>query len=242
MAPTVVRRGWWRFLLPLAAALLFEFTPLDLRLQDRFYTNGRWWVDGAEPVGRAFFYTGPKVALIAVAITLVALVCGPVRWRAALAARGWRLERKYLLLALAGAALVPITVGQLKKTSGVFCPSELLRYGATAPCLRPFSRELCVDNTPRGHCWPAGHASGGFALLALAPLAVSARRRALMVGLALGAGWSMGLYQVFKGAHFLSHTFVTWFIAEIFACIAGAVTAWMAAGSGRRVFGPGNLG
>lgn len=242
MQPTVARGGWWRLLLPLAAAALLEYTLLDLRLQDCFRFAGRWWVDGSEPMGRALFYTGPKAALIVLAVALLALAFGPGYWRARLAARGWRAGRKYLLVALAGAALVPLTVGQLKKTSGVFCPSELLRYGGTALRVRPFSREFCADGASHGHCWPAGHASGGFALLALAPLAISARRRALLVGVALGAGWSMGLYQVFKGAHFLSHTFVTWFIAEVFAYATGMVLAWTLIGASRRTLSPGNLG
>lgn len=79
--------------------------------------------------------------------------------------------------------------------------------------------ERC-NSAAQGHCWPAGHASGGFALLAFRLLAGDPQRRRLVTGLALGAGWWMGGYQMLKGAHFISHTLVTLSLSVAIAAIA----------------------
>ena len=67
--------------------------------------------------------------------------------------------------------------------------------------------------SPRGGCFPAGHASGGFALLGLIAVRSSRRWRNGVIALGLGLGWWMGLYQMLKGAHYPSHTTTTMLIA-----------------------------
>lgn len=216
---TGLDRTLWPAVLALAGALaLFEFTNIDLALQDRFYdfAQHRWIVDGNEPVGRAIFYNLPKLGVILTGVTLLVLALGPARWRERL-----RLERRALWVAVATIATVPALAGLGKNFSNVFCPSEIRRYGGHVPYVK-----LCgsypADDRPaqRGHCFPAGHASGGFALLALAWLRPT--RRARIVGLSLGfgvGGW-MGTYQMLKGAHYLSHTVTTMLVAWI------VVLAW----------------
>jgi hypothetical protein len=56
------RTGWPVFALLVATFLLFEFTSLDLQVQDLFYdfTSKTWWIDPKSPVPRAFFITAPK--------------------------------------------------------------------------------------------------------------------------------------------------------------------------------------
>ncbi|MES1168380.1 MAG: hypothetical protein ABUL61_04340, partial [Oleiharenicola lentus] len=57
--PAGLDRTLWPALLGLAGALgVFEFTGLDLALQDRLYdfSNRRWLVDAADPLGRLVFY------------------------------------------------------------------------------------------------------------------------------------------------------------------------------------------
>ncbi|MDR2512737.1 MAG: phosphatase PAP2 family protein, partial [Puniceicoccales bacterium] len=63
--------------------------------------------------------------------------------------------------------------------------------------------------------FPAAHASGGFALMALAMLARNRRNQILLVTLGITLGWAMGFYQMLRGAHYLSHTLVTWCIAAL---------------------------
>lgn len=203
------------------AAGAFEYTRLDILLQDQFFdfANRAWIVDGRSPWGRLIFYNAPKVLIGTIAVALLGAIVGPDAWRRALSRAGWKASRVQLVVALIVAALVPISVGELKRTSGVFCPSELTRYGGTAPYRRPFSLEVCTV-PERGHCWPAGHASGGFALIGLSVLTDEPRARRLVVLGAMGLGWAMGLYQMLKGAHFMSHTLFTLLLATVAATVA----------------------
>lgn len=208
------------------AACVFEFTPLDLWLQDRFFdaATASWVIDGKSAVLRLLFYSGPKVLLGAVALSLLAAILGPESWRRRVADAGWNASRASLMVALASAALTPVIVGALKGTSGVFCPSELVRYGGTAPYRRPYSTEIC-EVPDKGHCWPAGHASGGFALLGLLAMAETSERRRMVIVGAVFTGSAMALYQMLKGAHFMSHTLVTAGLAILVAALGEVALA-----------------
>ena len=136
-----LERTLWPTVGLLAATLvLYEFTPLDLRLQDLLYdfTNRRWLVDARDPVWRVLFYTGPKQVIVVFGLALLALALGP-----SLTAIG-------------------------KEYSNVFCPSEIRRYGGDVRYVK-LCEPFPADDRParRGHCFPAGHCSGGFALLGL---------------------------------------------------------------------------
>jgi len=191
--------------------LLFEFTPLDLWVQDFFYDFSArvWLVDAKAPLPRLLFYTGPKVLIIALAVALLVLSVGPARWRARFGtAPGVR--RVDLWIVIATLASAPGLVAVSKATTNVFCPSEIRRYGGEVAYVRVL--ETCApDDRPlrRGRCFPAGHASGGFALLSLAGLARSRRGQLLGASIGVAVGSAMGGYQMLKGAHYLSHTVVT---------------------------------
>lgn len=211
--------GWDRTLWPavalLAAAVaLFELTDLDLAVQDRFYDFGdrRWIVDAEGPVGRALFYHGPKVAVIfPVALGLLALALGPARWRERL-----RFARRDLWVAFLALGLTAAIAGAGKKYTNAFCPSEVRRYGGDVPYVK-VCEPYPADDTParQGHCFPAGHASGGFGLLGLMWLRRTRKGKWAGAALGLGLGWWMGGYQMLKGAHYLSHTVVTMLVAWI---------------------------
>lgn len=212
--------------LALALSLVvFEVTDLDLWLQDFFYdrATGRWWVDGNEPLGRALFYDGPKALVWLVALTALALALGLGCWRAR-----WRLDRRGLWLAVATIATVPALAGAGKSLTNAFCPSEVRRYGGDMPYTK-LCAPYAADDLPtrRGHCFPAGHASGGFALMGLLALRPTRRWRRGALALGLGLGLWMGLYQMLKGAHYLSHTTTT------------ALVAWIVIALWRAVFRPG---
>lgn len=208
------RQPWWLAWASLVAALaLFEFTPLDLVVQDWCYdfAAGRWVVDGNEPVGRFWFYNGPKFGVILTGVGLIALGLGPARWRVRLG-----FGRRAIGVAVLTLATVPALVGFGKSTTNIFFPSEIRRYGGDVPYVRLFEAHPAqAGETRRGHGFPAGHASGGFALIALAGLRPERRWRLFGWALGLGAGWWMGGYQMLKGAHYLSHTVVTMVLAWI---------------------------
>ena len=81
-------------------------------------------------------------------------------------------------------------------------------------------------NMKRIACWPAGHASGGFALLSLFFLFKNRRNKIIALITALIIGWSMRIYKMAIGDHFLSHTLITmilaWFIILIIVKIVGS--------------------
>ena len=215
---TFRRTGFDRTLWPAVALLgavlaVFEFTNLDLWLQDHFYDAGagRWWVDGADPAGRLFFYNGPKGLIILTSVALLVLALGPGRWR-----DRWRFGRRDLWVAVLTFVSVPVLAGWGKDATNTFCPSEIRRYGGDVPYVKVFARYPENDRpTRRGRGFPAGHASGGFALLGLMWLRRSSAWRLGGLALGLGAGWWMGGYQMLKGAHYLSHTVVTMLLAWI---------------------------
>jgi membrane-associated PAP2 superfamily phosphatase len=111
----------------------------------------------------------------------------------------------------------------------MFCPYELTRYGGDVPYVKLFER-FPDDARPerRGVCFPAGHASGGFALLALSGLAATRRGRLLGIAIGLAVGPWMGIYQMLKGAHYLSHTLITLVLMWLLflACRAALERAW----------------
>lgn len=212
-------RGLWAAVLLLAGTtVLFEFTNLDLVLQDRFYNAAtqRWVVDAGEPVGRAVFYNGPKALVWVIGLSALALAAGPARWR-----DRFRFNRRGLWLAVLVIATVPALAGIGKTFTNVFCPSEIRRYGgdvAYAKLCEPFPAGERPER--KGGCFPAGHASGGFALMGLLALRATRGWRYGAIVLGLGLGWWMGLYQMLKGAHYLSHTITTMLVAWL------VVLAW----------------
>jgi membrane-associated PAP2 superfamily phosphatase len=75
-----------------------------------------------------------------------------------------------------------------------------------------------------GGCWPSGHASGGFALLCLGWLGRRrvAQRWLLVPGIV--AGFTMGTYQIARGAHFASHVLVTGLISVLLIQLIAAAS------------------
>lgn len=207
--------GWSVGLLA-AVFVLFEITPLDLWVQDRLFDfqRGAWLIDGREPVGRILFYTGPKAAVIAFGVLLLVSLALPTSWRTRLPVAFRSRSRGWVLFLTLG--LVPSVIGWSKSATNVFCPSEIRRYGGDVPYVRVLESYPAADRPQRrGRCFPGGHASGGFALLALAGLAHDRRRQLLGIGIGLSVGSLMGFYQMAKGAHYLSHTLITALVAWI---------------------------
>ena len=202
---------WSTFLLLAGTLGLCELTGLDLWLQDFFYnaSTHRWIVDENEPIGRVLFYNGPKAVVAIDAVTALVFALGPVRWR-----ERFRFDRRGLWLAVLVIATVPILAGIVKKYTNTFCPAEIRRYGGDVVYTK-LCESFPADDQPsrRGGCFPAGHASGGFALLGLIAVRSSRRWRNGVIAVGLGLGWWMGLYQMLKGAHYLSHTTTTMLIA-----------------------------
>jgi membrane-associated PAP2 superfamily phosphatase len=178
----------------LASVALHYQRSIDWRIQGYLLNDGHWIVNDREPLGRLLFYNGPKAMLICFAGYVLVLT--------ALNFRAQRPERWGYLYAFACMALVPIFIGIGKAFTNEPCPGELFVFLG--------SQHL---GALHGECFPGGHASGGFALIHL--YWCSSRRLIwLLPGLLFGT--LMGGYQMAKGAHFLSDTTASLFIALIF--------------------------
>ena len=97
----------------------------------------------------------------------------------------------------------------MKYGSATSCPWDLREFGGT---LEHVSHWLPgVTDGGGGHCFPAGHASTGFAFMAGFFVLARAQPRLAMAWLvtALLVGLALGLSQQVRGAHFTSHTLWT---------------------------------
>ncbi|MEQ1600101.1 MAG: phosphatase PAP2 family protein [Methylotenera sp.] len=100
-------------------------------------------------------------------------------------------------------------ISLLKSVSIHGCPNDLTLYGGELPLLALF--EHLPAGVAAGHCFPGGHASGGFALMAFYFAFREAKPKfaSVMLALALVLGFSMGWAQMMRGEHFLSHNLWT---------------------------------
>ncbi len=189
--------------------LFFEsFTPFDLWLQDLFFNRqtGQWFISKVFHEQWGFLlYTLPKTFLIIFAALNIGAYIYSRKTGAFLQ---WRKNFLKIFLAL---ALIPSCVGILKDITNVYCPYQIQRYNGAnpyAPALRKYPANFVQIS--RGAGFPAGHASGGLALMVLYFCFAEEKKRRIARALALGLGWYMGIYQMLRGEHFLSHTlFVT---------------------------------
>jgi len=115
---------------------------------------------------------------------------------------------KWLASLLLGVALINV----LKHASLSSCPWDLAEFGGAGAYLSHWEWGR-PDGGP-GRCFPAGHASAGFAFVggffALRP--VSPRLARACLALVAAGGLLLGAAQQLRGAHFMSHTLWTaWF-------------------------------
>ncbi|KIQ96535.1 phosphatase PAP2 family protein [Lysobacter sp. A03] len=140
----------------------------------------------------------------------------------------WRRPLGYLAFAtLAGS----VAVSLLKAGSGMDCPWDLQRYGGLQPFVGLF--ESRPHSMGHASCFPAGHASAGYAWVTLYFFfrAVQPRLRWAGLALALAAGALFGISQQLRGAHFLSHDVWTLMICWLVA-LGGSLWILRPYGSG----------
>ena len=203
-------------ILLISVIAIFQFTDLDIFIQSFFYNfdTKNWLIDKDEPILKFFFYDGIKNLLILFAVNILIFL---------IFLRKKELIQEYkkgLIIVLLSAIFVPIIIGSLKAISNTPCPCNILSFNGTYPDTKVFdSYPKDFIQTSKAKCWPAGHASGGFALMALFFLFKTPKnqKRALVVALVIA--WSMGLYKMLLGDHFLSHTIITMIMAWLIILI-----------------------
>lgn len=125
-----------------------------------------------------------------------------------------RMYHQQFLWVFVAMLITTTAISILKHMSNHACPWSLLIYGGNQPLLTLF--EALPIGATAGHCFPGGHASGGFALMAFyfgfkdtsANIAnIKLANLGLLIGLLLG--FAMGWAQMMRGAHFMSHNLWT---------------------------------
>lgn len=191
---------FWLPLLVMALVLtLFEATPLDVKLAGFWYKmeGGEWALRNHWFTYHVMHHWGKRL-IIGFGLALLFLYAASWKFERL---RRWRWS---LLFSLTAMILVPSCVAILKRLSGVPCPWSVQEFGGNLPYLHSFQY---LTAPAAGHCFPAAHASSGFGLFALyfafAPFLAKHRRLLLLPGLIVG--FSFGLAQQLRGAHYLSH-------------------------------------
>ena len=122
-----------------------------------------------------------------------------------------------------------LTISTIKLYSHTSCPWDLQQFGGVATYVSHWAWGLRDGGT--GGCFPAGHASAGFAFIGgffafRQVLPATARR--WLVG-AMGVGLVFGLAQQIRGAHYMSHTLWTaWLCWTVAAALDAAVSQLLA--------------
>ena len=212
----------WAFLLFCAVVLLEQFTGLDAAVQNHFFdfASGLWLVDEERnPVMHFLLYDGIKILLVVLAVGAAGVLAASFKKPVL------KKLRYGCILFLLAMAFIPLVIAGAKKATNVYCPYQVTLYGGENPYAKVLSRyppDYDFTVHKRGHCFPAGHASGGFALMIL--FFCFKKKKYKIAGLCLGlaAGWGMGLYQMWRGEHFLSHTLCTLFAAWLMCLLLAA--------------------
>ena len=197
-------------ILLIAVITLFQLTNLDIFIQSFFYdfNSKTWIIDKNEPILKFLLYDGLKNLLILFAIAILFSLIF-------LRKRKFVQEyKKGLIIVLLAAIFVPSIIGSLKAISNTPCPCNIIHFNGTYPEIKALdSYPKDFVQTSKAKCWPAGHASGGFALMALFFLFKTAKNQKRALIGALIIAWSMGTYKMLLGDHFLSHTIITMLLA-----------------------------
>lgn len=118
-------------------------------------------------------------------------------------------HRRDLLFVVVAFALCTAIIHYLKSHTGVYCPVETTFYGGAHPRLEWYQQFDLLHKAGDGRCWPGGHASSGFTLMALYFVArrwrwAHARK---LLGFIVLLGMMYGTTRVMQGWHYMSHTF-----------------------------------
>jgi membrane-associated PAP2 superfamily phosphatase len=208
----------------LAIAALGTFTNVDMILAHQIYDPSGSFPMRNAWIAETFGHVYMKYLLTVLA--LVAIGTAAYDWWRPRA--GWtppfRLRMRVLALS---AILVPLVISLLKKISYSHCPWDLAEFGGAEKYVRLF--EAALPGVSAGHCMPAGHASSALWLIALTVFWLPRRPRmaALVFCITLAVGLVLASMQQLRGAHFLTHSL--WSVWIAFA-IVSAVYGWVTRG------------
>lgn len=190
-----------------------QYTDIDLTLADAMYDR----TSGTFPWQHAWLAEdfNHRILKIVLQVLGVAAIV-TAGWDFLRPQPGWRTSWRLGIRVLALSAIaIPAVISVLKRFSVSHCPWDLQRYGGREPFVRLLEAMPAIIEA--GHCMPAGHASSALWLLGLVAFWLPYRPRmaaavaVLVLVFAFGVGWM----QQLRGAHFLTHTLWSVWIAVL---------------------------
>lgn len=191
------------FLTPVIAlsvvSIVITVADLDRTVADYFYLlQGHSWAWKDTWTTEVFFHKGARTLSLILALTVLMVAI------AACFNHQLALHKKplfYLFFAVSGSSFL---ISFFKSSLAVSCPWEFERYGGN------LVYSNVVDQLFLGNgagCFPAGHASAGYAWVSCYFVGLYYQSKWRKAGLVvpLLAGVLLGLVQQIRGAHFISH-------------------------------------
>lgn len=216
-------------ILAIVFTVMLEHSALDVAISQYFYSRtGGWLLAKQALVPNLIFYTIPKRLLIVFELYLA--IAWLQRYLQHHHATHWLAKKHiwfrpfhrlslaeigYLVVAM---VLVPLITASLKGVTHVVCPNHLQIFGGEYPYLNILEN---IQVGTRSKCFPAAHASAGFALYAWALIPTLWQRRWQVAAVVTVVSWLMGGYKMLIGDHFFSHTVVS-------MCLAWGICALLA--------------
>lgn len=194
-------------LVVLSAAI--HFFDIDRLVADYFYglQGNSWAWKGSWLAERVLHQGGRSLSLLIALVAFIAMLL-------AYTCERFNRHQKALLYLFCAAGGSSLLVSIFKALLAVSCPWEFARYGGQLP-YHSVIEQLMLRNG--AGCFPAAHASAGYAWVAVyfvGCIYASRWRWAGLVG-ALLFGLVLGVAQQVRGAHFISHDLwtlaVCWF-------------------------------
>lgn len=207
---------------------IFDLTNLDVLISNQFYDSAthsfvlghdRVFEKLTHKLPRIFPDTTGTVSIIGMILSLLwpllqriaggrelALLEGI---RLAPALRWFAEHRRDFFFLVVSIAVTTGVIHYFKSHTSVWCPVETTLYGGIHEKREWFQNFQLLRDAGEGRCWPGGHASSGFTLLALYFVARRYRWRftqPLFLAV-LVLGMINGSTRVPQGWHFVSHTF-----------------------------------
>lgn len=196
-----------------ALAILVQLAGLDMLIADRLYAleGGQWALKEAWLTSVVIHKFGKYLSLLIALAVLTGLLQSYVTQKL----RDRRRELIYLLCAAGGGSAL---ISLIKSVSHVSCAWDFSRYGGDQPYASVFTE---IVQQSGGSCFPAGHASGGYAWVALYFLGVYLQSGWRWAGMsfAIIIGLIFGISQQLRGAHFISHDLWTLGICWFFSLL-----------------------
>ncbi|MCK4841710.1 MAG: phosphatase PAP2 family protein [Methylococcales bacterium] len=178
-----------------------EFTPLDFHISEYFYNSTlKQWPYKNDWLAETIIHKGGQKfsKIMGVIVFLTLLFSLPTK-------SPLHYCRKPLIFLFISCISGPIIIAILKSHTYIYCPWDLKLFGGKQPYIHLF--DYVPANLKVGHCFPAGHAGGGFAFISLYFFLMIINPQYRFFGLYTGLllGLVYGIAQQMRGAHFFSH-------------------------------------